>query len=138
MLTSHQAMPREGHLEACYSIFAYLRKHPNMSTIFHPSKLHVNEERFKKADWTDFYGDIKESIPEDMPELLSNPVKMMAWVDSDHVGNLVTRQSQTGYLIFLNQSPILWYSKRQNMVEASTFGAEFIAARTCLEAIEGL
>jgi len=73
-----------------------------------------------------------------MPEPRGNPVKMTAWVDSDHAGNLVTRRSQTGYLIFLNQSPIMWYSKRQNTVEASTFGAEFIAARTCLEAIEGL
>ena len=138
MLTSHQVLPREGHLEACYSIFAYLRKNPNMSMVFHPSTMQVDERRFKKADWTDFYGDVEESIPEDMPKPLGNPVKMTAWVDSDHAGNLVTRRSQTGYLIFLNQSPVLWYSKRQNTVEASTFGAEFIAARTCLEAIEGL
>ena len=32
-LSSFQAMPRKGHLEACYSIFAYLRKHPNMAII---------------------------------------------------------------------------------------------------------
>jgi len=101
-------MPREVHLEACYSIFTYLRKNPHMSTIFHPSMLHVNEQRFKVADWKDFYGDMKEGMPEDMPEPLGNPVKMTAWVDSDHAGNLVMRQLQTGYLIFLNQSPILW------------------------------
>jgi len=77
-------------------------------------------------------------VPEDMPEPLGNPVKMTVWVDFDHAGNLVTRRSQTGYLLFLNQAPIVWYSKRQNTVKASTFGAEFVAARTCLEAIEGL
>jgi len=138
MLASHQALPREGHLEACYSIFAYLRKNPNMSTIFHPSEMYIDEDWFKKADWTNFYGDVKEELPEDMPEALGNPVKMAAWVDSDHAGNLVTRRSQTGYLIFLNQAPIVWYSKKQNTVEASTFGSEFVASRTCLEAIEGL
>jgi len=138
-LSSHQAMPREGHLEACYSIFAYLRKNPHMSTIFHSLMLHVvNEQRFKVMDWKDFYGDVKEGMPEDMLEPLGNPVKMTAWVDSDHAGNLVMRQSQTGYLIFLNQSAILWYSKWQNTVEASMFGSEFIAACTCLEVIKGL
>eukprot|EP00957_Ditylum_brightwellii_P065966 5002561-Ditylum_brightwellii.AAC.1 len=73
-----------------------------------------------------------------MPEPLGNSVQMTAWFDSDHAGNLVTRRLQTGYMIFVNQVPILWYSKCQNTAEASTFGAEFIAGRTCLEAIEGL
>ena len=35
-------------------------------------------------------------------------------------------------------APIIWYSKRQNNVESSTFGAEFIAAKTALEITEGL
>ena len=38
-LSSFQAMPRVGHLEACYSIFAYLRKHLTMSIMFHPSHI---------------------------------------------------------------------------------------------------
>ena len=38
-LSSFQAMPRRGHLEACYSIFAFLRKHPTMSMVFHPSRI---------------------------------------------------------------------------------------------------
>ena len=137
-LSSFQAMPRKGHLEACYSIFAYLRKHPHMSTIFHPSLMSMRQDRFKDEDWTDFYGEEGEELPVDMPEPLGTPVQVTAFVDSDHAGNMITRRSQTGYIIFCNQAPILWYSKRQNTVEASTFGAEFIAARTCLEAVEAL
>ena len=38
----------------------------------------------------------------------------------------------------LQKTPISWFSKQQNMVEASAFGAEFIATHTCLEAVEGL
>ena len=69
---------------------------------------------------------------------LGELIKIAAFIDSDHASNLVTRRSQKGYIIFCNQSPILWYSKRQNTVEASTFGAEFVVARTCLEAIEAV
>ena len=50
----------------------------------------------------------------------------------------VTCRSHTGYAIFLNRSPIVWYSKRQQTVETSTFSAEFIALKVCLEAIEHL
>jgi hypothetical protein len=32
----------------------------------------------------------------------------------------------------------MWYSKRQNTVETSTFGSEFIALKTAVEMIEGL
>ena len=41
-------------------------------------------------------------------------------------------------LIFVNQAPILWYSKRQNTVETLTFGSEFIAMKQAVEMIEGL
>ena len=110
-LSSFQAMPRAGHLEACYSIFAYLRKHPTMSIMFHPSHIRMHERWFRSQDWHDFYGDAKEELPPDMPEPLGEPVKMMAFIDLDHAGNLVTQQSQTGYLIFCNQAPISWFSK---------------------------
>jgi hypothetical protein len=63
---------------------------------------------------------------------------MFCFVDSDHAGNLATRRSHTGILIFLNKSPILWYSKKQNTVESSTFGSEFVALRTAVELIIGL
>ena len=138
MMSSHLALPREGHLEAIYHIFAFLKKHPVMALCFHPSRMNLNEKAFLQADWTEFYGDVKEDIPSWTPPPLGNSVKLTAFVDSDHAGNLVTRRSYTGYIIFVNNAPILWYSKKQNTVESSTFGSEFIAARTCVEAVEGL
>ena len=53
-LSSFQAMPRRGHLEACYSIFTFLRKHPTMSMVFHPSRIKIRQDRFKSENWTDF------------------------------------------------------------------------------------
>jgi hypothetical protein len=62
----------------------------------------------------------------------------MFFVDADHVGNLVTRHSQSGILLFVNRAPIIWYSKRQNTVKTSTFGSEFVALRIAVELIESL
>ena len=63
---------------------------------------------------------------------------MTAFVDASHASNRVTRRSHTGFVIFLNRAPIIWYSKRQNTVETSTFTSEFIAMKICTEAIIGL
>ena len=41
-------------------------------------------------------------------------------------------------VIFLNRATILWYSRRQNTVESSTFGSEFIALKTAVEMLIGL
>jgi hypothetical protein len=65
-------------------------------------------------------------------------VSTHCFVDADHAGNRITRRSQTGILIFCIRAPILWYSKRQNTVETSTFGSEFVAMRIAVELIEGL
>ena len=37
-----------------------------------------------------------------------------------------------------NRAPIIWYSKRQNTVEASTFGSEFQAIKNAVELTESL
>jgi hypothetical protein len=63
---------------------------------------------------------------------------MNAFVDADHAGNHVTCQSHTGILIYLNCSPITWYSKAQNTVESSTFGSEFIVMWILVDMLESL
>ena len=50
----------------------------------------------------------------------------------------ITRRSHTGILIYLQSAPIIWFSKKQNTIESSTFGSEFVALRTTLEMIEAL
>jgi hypothetical protein len=84
------------------------------------------------------YGDVHEELPPHMPKPLGTPVKIHCFVDADHAGNLATRRSHTGVLIFVNMAPIVWYSKRQNTVKSSTFGSEFVALRTAVELIVGL
>ena len=93
---------------------------------------------FKKHDWNDFYRGVEEAIPGDMPEPRGNMMSTHCFVDASHGSDRVTRRSQTGILIFSNKAPILWHSKRQNTVEASTFGSEFQAMKNAIELIESL
>jgi hypothetical protein len=50
-------------------------------------------------------------------------------VDADHEHCEVTRLSVSGVLVFINSTPVRWYSKMQKTVETSTYGSELVAAR---------
>jgi hypothetical protein len=60
---------------------------------------------------------------------------MTVYVDADHAHDLVTRRSNTGILVMLNNTPIRWVSKRQKTVETSTYGSELVASRITTELI---
>lgn len=138
MLSQHLVHPRQGHLEAVYHIYAYLKRHERCTMVFDEALVTFSEADFPTFDWTDFYGPVVESIPPNAPEPRGNPVEMTAFVDANHAGNQITRRSHSGILIYLNQAPIIWYSKAQATVETSTFGSEFVALRIATELIEGL
>ena len=138
MLSTHLALPREGHLQQAYHMFGYLKAKPKRTLVFDPAHPLIPESRFVTCDWHDFYREAEEQVPGDAPEPRGNVVTTHCFVDADHAGNRVTRRSQTGILIFVNRSPIIWYSKRQNTVETSTFGSEFVAMRIAVELIEAL
>ena len=58
---------------------------------------------------------------------------------ASHASNQVTRQSHSGIIVlFCNECLVIWYSKRQNTVESSTFGSKFIAGRIAVDLIEAL
>ena len=145
VLSQHQCVPREGHLDAVYRIFWYLKcqikKGIYGRIVFDPCEPHIDENTMSPTapgQWDDFYPDAEEAIPPNMPPPRGRSVQTACYVDSDHAGNLMTRRSHTGIIIYLNNTPILWYSKRQNTVESSSFGSEFIALRIATEMIEGL
>ena len=119
-------------------MFGYLKTHSKRRLFFDPRHPDIDEHAFSSYEWYDFYRDTKEQVPIDIPPPCGRAVSSHCFVDVDHASNTVTRRSQIGILIFLNQALIVWYSKRQNTVETSTFGSEFIAMRTAVEHIEAL
>ena len=138
LMSTYLASPRVGQLEQLYHIFGYLKGASRRRLVFDPLHPNIDERRFTKYDWHDFYRDAREAIPEKMPPPRGNLMSTHCFVDANHAGDKLTRQSQTGILIFCNRAPIIWYSKRQNTVEASTFGSEFTAMKTAVEQIESL
>ena len=50
----------------------------------------------------------------------------------------MTRRSRTGFFIFMQNSLVLWCSKKQATVESSVFGAEFVAMKHGMETLRGL
>jgi hypothetical protein len=138
-LASCLALPRKGHLEAVFHLFAYLKKKPNGVVVLDPTYPDIDLRKFNDGvDWKNIYGDIKEPIPPDAPPPRGKTLITRLFVDSDHAGDVLTRRSRTGFIIYLNGAPVVWYSKRQGTVETSVFGAEFVAMKVGFEACRGL
>ena len=138
LLASQLALPRQGHLEAIFHLFGYLKINHNFMLALDPTYPKIDQRFNDGADWKTFYGEVKEPMPPNMPEPRGKSLVVRLFVDSDHAGDLLVRRSRTGFIIYLNMAPILWYSKRQGTVETAVFGAEFVAMKVGIETARGL
>jgi hypothetical protein len=123
-----------------FHLFAFLKRHPKLTLYLSPElpRIDYGDFRTKRKDFAEIYRYTEELLPHRTPMPRGLELEITAYVDALHVANKVTRPSHSGYVVFLNRAPVLWYSKRQNTVETSTFSAEFIALKVCLEAMEHL
>jgi len=138
-LSSYVAMPREGHFNQVLHIFAYLKSHHNARLMLDPSYQDVKEEYFEKnGDWSSYYEDEIDLPPKNAPEPKAKKFTLREYVDASHTTCKLTRQSRTGFLVFLNSAPMFWFSKKQGSCEVSTFGSEFVAMRQYCEYIRGM
>jgi hypothetical protein len=119
-------------------VFAYLGLHHNARVVFDPTYPSVDMGTFIKTDWRYMYGDVKEMIPSYARVPLGKEVKLCLFVDSDHADQKFTRRSRTGFVIYLNMAPIMWFSKLQSTVEPSVFGADFVEMKNGIETCCGL
>jgi len=68
-MASMMAMPRQGHLEQLYHMFAYLKLKHNSSMVFDPTEPDIDDAQFVREDWSaTVYGECKEEVPSNMPE----------------------------------------------------------------------
>ena len=70
LLASAMAMPREGHLDAVFHVFAYLKRKHNARMVFDPTYPDIDYKTFPDHDWKSFYGDVREAKPLDAPKPL--------------------------------------------------------------------
>ena len=78
---------------------------------------------------------MKEALPPNTPKPLGHGFKIFCFLDSNHVGESLTRRSRTGFIVMLKNSPIYWHSKKQTSVEKITFGSEMMAMKQAADYI---
>jgi hypothetical protein len=106
IMSSHLVLPREGHLEQVFHIFAHLKKYHNTEKIYDPSDPVIDEARFNAKDWAprEFgHLDGVEELPPNMPELRGQGFVTRAKMDADHASDSVTGRSRTCFLVWINR-----------------------------------
>ena len=139
-MARYSSQPREGHEKRMLHVFGYLNSHLKGARLaFDPSDPNLEDFEFVNNDWGNLYDYAEEDIDPDTPEPLSGKeIIQTVMVDASHASDLLTRRSVTAMIVFLGQTPIKWYSKRQNTVEAATYGSELVALRIAVEAALGM
>ncbi|XP_070810683.1 vomeronasal type-2 receptor 26-like [Pituophis catenifer annectens] len=59
------------------------------------------------------------------PEPSNEPI-LSCYADADWAGDTKSRKITSGYIFYLNNSPVHWYTGKQNLVATSTTEAEYI------------
>ena len=133
-MSGFRANPRRGHLDRVRRICGYLGKLRDSAIRIRTEEPDYSALPEKTYDWaTSVYAGAEEEFPKDAPEPLGKPVVLTTYFDANLYHNLVTGVSVTGVLEYANKTPMDWFSKKQNTVETSTYGSEFVAGRTATE-----
>jgi hypothetical protein len=128
--------PRQGHLKAMLHLFGYIKKYQNGQLLVEANYMDWSPYKTEAHDWGEFYPDAEEQeLPPDMLIPKGKAIRLTCFKDADHAHDVVTRRSVTGVLLFANNMPIEWISKRQKTVETSTYGSELVASRIATDLI---
>lgn len=146
LLSQYLAKPRVGHLYQSVSVFEYLAKFDRYWLVMNPTTFDIIWEptgdepspEYRAKILKEMYPDANDELPHNMPEPLGGAIDLNVFVDADHAGNRITRRSHTGILIYCNSTAVMWFSKRQNTVETSTFSSKIVALKIAVEMAEGL
>ena len=111
-VSSYLAMPSDGHLQQVFHTFSYLGSKHNARMVFDPRYPNLDYSKFEKRDWSSFYGEVKEEIPDNILTAHRSEFIILCFCDSDHAGDQLTRRSQTGFTVYLNSAPIYWFFKK--------------------------
>jgi hypothetical protein len=139
-LSSFRSAPRKGHMERARRIYAYVNRFKDYIIRFNTEQPDLSAlDGVSDHSWdTTQYGDHQEDIPEDAPAPLGKPVTLIHYFDANLMHDVLSGKAVTGCIHFANKTPIMWHSKKQATTETATYGAEFIAGRTCIEQIVDL
>jgi hypothetical protein len=136
-LAQYSMAPKKGHMLALQRVFGYLKGHADGMIPIDVGEAPIRKQAVvtKGQNWIEFYPDAEEEIPTVVPPPLGEVATLTVYVDADHARDQVTRRSVTGIMLLVNNTPLVWISKRQKTVETSTYGSEMVAARIAIDLI---
>ena len=137
-LSSFRVAPRLGHWECIIRVLGYLRMTKDGAIRFRLEELELEDymKKESKYDWSSsVYAGVTEDIPEDCPVPRGKSVQLSTYVDASLLHCRVTGRSVSGIIHFLNNTVIDTFCRKQNVVEAATYGSEFYAARLSVQQI---
>ena len=135
-MSRFRAVPRQGHMDRLKRIYSYAIRTKDYAIRFRTDQPDYSFLPDQDFDWTySVYGNVQEILPDDMPDPLGEAVITTTTMGANLNHCLATCKSLTGCLLFVNKTPVDWYSKKQATVETATYGSEFVAAKTATEQI---
>ncbi|KAL7567086.1 hypothetical protein ACA910_002809 [Epithemia clementina (nom. ined.)] len=133
-MSEFRPAPREGHISRLKRMYGYVLEARIAAIRFRTTEPNYDNFDVLQHDrMRTVYGNVEQTIPEDAPVPKRKPVVTTSYVNANLYHDVVTGKAVTAVLHLLNQTPIDWYSKKQNTVETATFGSEFSAAWTATD-----
>jgi hypothetical protein len=122
--------PREGHLKRLQRIYGYLRKFHSAAICVNTEKPNISHLPNIEHDWSySVHSNVCEMLPKDLPPVLGQCVILTQYVDANLYHDLIIGRAVTGISHFIYQTPVEWFSTKQAILETTTYGSEFVAAR---------
>ena len=135
-MSRFRAAPRRGHMDRLKRIYSYAIRTKDYAIRYRTDQHDYSFLPDQDFDWTySVYGNVREILPDDMPDPLGEAVTTTTTMDANLSHCLATGKSLTRCLHFVNKTSVDWYFKKQATVETATYGSEFVAAKTATEQI---
>ena len=97
-----------------------MKDNPKLTIHFHPRFPNIYPTSFSGSSAEEFreqYRDAMEELSRYIPKPKTNSVNIIQFVYTLHASDKRTSRLHTGYLLFLNRSPIIFYRNRLLTVE---------------------
>lgn len=65
------------------------------------------------------------------PKMANEPFLVSAYCDADWAGDQIDRKSTSGHVILVNNTPVCWLSKKQEVVALSSCESELLSLASC-------
>ena len=96
-----------------------MKNNPKLTLYFDPNPAVMDTTPFigsNAEEFCDQYRGANKELPTDVPKSIRISVGVTVFVGAYYAYDKKTRRHHTGYTIFVNCAPIIWYRKRQATV----------------------